>query len=73
MRAFKSGTGFAIGEYILSFRLSHAKLLLASTDLTLPFVTLKSGFGSERRLFNAFKRECSTTPTEYRKSFRRSR
>jgi transcriptional regulator GlxA family with amidase domain len=71
MRVFKSATGSSIGQYILYFRLAHAKRLLASTDLTLPFVTIKSGFGSDRRLFDAFRQELGITPNEYRKSFTR--
>jgi transcriptional regulator GlxA family with amidase domain len=69
MHVFKSATGSSIGEYIQCFRLAHAKRLLANTNLILPLVTVKCGFGSERRLFEVFRQEVGITPNEYRRSF----
>jgi AraC-like DNA-binding protein len=73
MHVFKSATGSSIGEYIQCFRLAHAKRLLANTNLILPLVTVKCGFGSERRLFEVFRQEVGITPNEYRRSFQRLR
>ena len=70
MRAFKRATGSSIGKYILDYRLAHAKRLLAMTDLILPLVAMQAGFGSDRRLFDVFRRDVGMTPLRYRQRAR---
>jgi AraC-like DNA-binding protein len=70
MRVFKKATGTTLGDCILLYRLAHAKRLLAMTDLILPIVTVQSGFGSERRLFEVFREQVGMSPNRYRRAAR---
>jgi AraC family transcriptional regulator, melibiose operon regulatory protein len=67
MRAFKRGTGMTIGSFVLMHRVARAKRLLIETDLSSSQVGLESGFGSERRFFEAFRESTGTSPGAYRR------
>lgn len=68
-RRFKEVTGTTIFAYIEDVRLSIARRLLETTDLSLQSVATKSGFGSPTRLRRAFWRRLRVVPSVYRASF----
>jgi len=70
MRVFQQATGATIGATILDYRLAHAKRLLAMTDLLIPILAAEAGFGSDRRLFEAFRHRVGLTPMQYRQRAR---
>lgn len=72
MRVYRTATGTTIGGTILGYRLAHAKRLLATTEMAMPFVALHAGFGSERRMYEAFQSSVGFTPLTYRRSLGRS-
>lgn len=67
MTLFRRECGMSIWQYLIRLRLSHAELLLLTTDKPVLAVALESGFGSLARFYAAFTRECGTSPGEYRR------
>jgi AraC-like DNA-binding protein len=67
MSLFRRECGMSIWQYLIRLRLSHAQLLLLSTDQTVLDVALASGFGSLARFYAAFTRVCGMSPGEYRR------
>ncbi len=67
MTTFRKECGMSIWQYLIRLRLSHAQLMLLSTDKTVLAIALESGFGSLARFYAAFTRECGMAPAEYRK------
>ena len=67
MTLFRKECGMSIWQYLTRLRLSHAQLMLLSTDKTVLSVALDSGFGSLARFYAAFTKECGIAPGEYRK------
>ena len=67
MTTFRRECGMSIWQYLIRLRLSHAQLMLLSTDKTVLAIALESGFGSLARFYAAFTRECGIAPAEYRK------
>lgn len=65
MRVFRQRTGFTIGGFVLRHRLARAKRLLLTTGLSVGEVGMASGFGSERRFFEAFRESEGCTPGAY--------
>lgn len=65
-RRFKSALGRGVGSEIRRVRLARAKQLLAETELSMPDVAEKSGFGSATRLGIVFRQTERMTPTRYR-------
>ena len=57
-------------DQVRRVRIEHAKRLLATTELAVPTIASKSGFGSARRLSVVFRQACGITPTDYRRQFR---
>jgi transcriptional regulator GlxA family with amidase domain len=51
-------------------RVERAKSILATTDLSMPEVAMRSGFCSAPRFSDMFRRETGTTPGSYRRTFR---
>jgi AraC family transcriptional regulator, melibiose operon regulatory protein len=72
MRVYRTATGTTIGATILGYRTAHAKRLLATNDMAMPFVALHAGFGSERRMYEAFQTSVGQSPLSYRRSFGRT-
>lgn len=70
-RIFKDRSGSSPQEMLGERRLSHAKRLLSSTDLSLTEVALSSGFSSEARMGEVFRRELQVTPSAYRVAWQR--
>lgn len=68
MTLFHKETGFTLMEYLVGQRISHAQLLLATTEVKIVDVAFESGFGSISRFYTAFKRATGMTPSAYRRS-----
>lgn len=67
MTVFRRECGMSIWQYLIRLRLSHAELMLLTTDKTVLAIALESGFGSLARFYAAFTRECGISPGEYRR------
>ncbi len=67
MTLFRRECGMSIWQYLIRLRLSHAQLMLLSTEKTVLAIALESGFGSLARFYAAFTRECGISPGEFRK------
>lgn len=67
-RRFRAETGRSIQQEIIHARLSHARRLLAETDLSLPEVAEASGFRHREYLSAVFREHLGTTPAEYRRN-----
>jgi AraC family transcriptional regulator, melibiose operon regulatory protein len=67
MTLFRRECGMSIWQYLIRLRLSHAQLMLLSTEKTVLAIALESGFGSLARFYAAFTRECGMSPGEFRK------
>ena len=65
---FSKSCGCTFKEYITSFRLSHAKSLLKTSNLSITEICFICGFNNLASFFRCFKRELNLTPAEYRKS-----
>lgn len=56
-------------NFLLQIRLSHAKSLLATTNIPISEVAAKCGFNSQAYFSDCFKRQLQATPREFRNSF----
>lgn len=66
MTIFRQGCGLSLWEYVTRLRISHAQRLLLTTDWTTERIALECGFGSSSRFFATFKKQCGSTPRQYR-------
>ena len=67
-RGFKAQCGRSPQSVLGELRLSRAKQLLSSTELSLEEAALSSGFSSAARLGEVFRQELGVTPTAYRRA-----
>ena len=67
IREFYKNTGTTPKQYLTNIRLQKARLLLVHTNMTVRSVAEESGFGTEKNIFYAFRKELGTTPTAFRK------
>ena len=67
---FHKVLGQSIAQYLRQRRLNHALKLLADTDMTIIEVAYDSGYGSLGRFYDAFQKQVSCTPKDYRRRFR---
>jgi AraC-like DNA-binding protein len=65
-RFFKSATGLNFHEFLLSFRLRHAKEFLISTDIPINIIAENCGFASLATFNRVFKKEIGATPSRFR-------
>ena len=65
-------TFMAIAEYIRQRRLSHAEMLLATTDFSIAQAAAAVGYRSDGRFAALFKENCGLCPAEYRQMARSS-
>lgn len=65
--AFKAWTGYSPKQYVMLSRISYAKELLISTELTILEISSKCGFGDPNNFIRAFRLETGETPSQYRK------
>lgn len=64
--AFREWTGYSPKQYIMLSRLSLARELLLTTDLSVAEVAVHCGFGDTNNFIRSFKRETGRTPLRYR-------
>ncbi len=69
-RRFVAVTGTTPLQWVLAQRVTHARLLLETTDIDVERVAGLSGFGSAPALRSHFRRFVGTSPAAYRQSFR---
>ena len=68
MRLFKEQTGCTMLEYLTQQRISTAKHLLISSEMSTADIAFASGFGSVSRFYGAFKSTQGCPPAEFRKT-----
>jgi AraC-like DNA-binding protein len=67
-QAINEKTGLNFKDYINSFRVEEAKLLLSSPEfqkLTIEAIAEKAGFNSKSPFYSAFKKHAGMTPKEF--------
>lgn len=69
-RKFEAALGRSPASEIRRLRLEQARSLLETTDMTVPEVAEKSGFGSPEYLAYIFRNELGMTPLKYRRTAR---
>ena len=67
-RLFKSELGITPAEYLIRCRMSRAKNLLASTDLSIGAVARSAGYEDGMYFSRAFRKAVGISPSEYRQS-----
>ena len=65
-RRFQKALNRTMGEEIARVHLERAKHLLATTDMSIPEVAGRSGYGSPEYLARVIKRHLGMTPRQYR-------
>lgn len=66
IRLFSRETGFTPYQYLMNTRLSAARFLLQSPDLSVKDVSVRTGFHSESSFCTCFKKAEKMTPGQYR-------
>lgn len=70
-RLFRARTGVKLSDYFKDQQIACAKRLLRSRRYSVTRIAGKSGFGTERTFFRAFKQRTGMTPDQYRIEARR--
>lgn len=70
--AFRKQYHCTIGEYVRRLRIEFACREISKTDLPLADVALTAGFSNQAHFTRTFRHFVGMTPTEYRRTFRRS-
>jgi AraC family transcriptional regulator, melibiose operon regulatory protein len=70
MAVFRKAFGGTMIDFVTQHRLSHAQLLLITTDNTILSVSLDAGFGSISHFNEMFKKSFGCTPRQYRQYHR---
>lgn len=65
-RLFKTRTGYTIHEYCNYLRLTKAKKLLRSTNLSISEVAVQSGYNNVTYFIRVFKKHTQLSPLQYR-------
>lgn len=65
-RLFKKETGQNLFSYIMQLKLTEAKRLLQTTDLTLDDIAYHLSFSNGNYFSKVFKKNCGLSPSEYR-------
>ena len=68
-RCFRELTGYSPKQYIMRHRLSHARSLILTTDLSISDIAYKSGFGDINNFIRHFKALYGLPPTHLRKNY----
>lgn len=69
--SFKQTYECTITNYIQQRRLSHAEMLLSSTDFTIEQIAQTVGYSNSGRFASAFRKNTGLFPSEYRKMAQR--
>ena len=67
-RVFTKETGITPHQYLIKTRLSAAKYLLKSTEISIKNIAFSTGFNSETSFCTTFKKWENVTPSQYRQS-----
>ena len=70
-RKFKKETGVSISEYIRNARINRAKILLASTQMSIQNISNRLCFGNRSFFADTFSKVVGVPPAEYRKQNQR--
>lgn len=65
-RAFKSVTGHSPQEFLIIWRLRHARRMLAETSLSVKTIAMELGYCDSEHFSRQFHRRFGITPTKYR-------
>lgn len=65
-RLFKKETGQNLFSYIMQLKLTEAKRLLKTTDMTLDDIAYHLSFSNGNYFSKVFKKNCGLSPSEYR-------
>ncbi len=65
---FRSMLGVSVYDHLISLRLDRAKCLLTETSLPVTDIAVRCGYENLFYFCNAFKKNTSMTPTEYRRA-----
>lgn len=65
-RLFRQQMETSPHDYLLRYRINHAKRLLMETDLSIGAIAKQVGFSSESNFSYRFSKMCGTTPRAYR-------
>lgn len=71
-RRFRDATGTTPHQWLTHQRISRARQLLETTDLTVDVVASRSGLGTAANLRAKLRDACSVSPSTYRERFRRT-
>lgn len=71
-RRFRAETGTTPLQWLIGLRVAEAQRLLEATDAPVEAVATRAGFGGAVALRQHFARVLGTSPTAYRRAFRRS-
>lgn len=63
---FKKNTGFSPYDYLLNIRISHARMLLKNSGLSVKEISHLSGFESQQQFSRTFKKKTGYTPVQFR-------
>jgi LacI family transcriptional regulator len=72
-RRFREQMGRSLLDEIRRVRIERAMQLLRDTSQDMPAIAEQCGFSSQARFATVFRKECGSTPTEYRKRVRGGR
>lgn len=67
--AFKEIVGISFKEYLILFRLTEAKRLLITTDLSIEEIARQVGYTNVNNFIHIFKKKESATPLQFRKHY----
>ena len=65
-RVFSRETGFTPHQYLINIRISTAKYMLKSSELSIKEIGFSTGFNSETSFCSTFKKWVGMTPSKYR-------
>jgi transcriptional regulator GlxA family with amidase domain len=71
-RLFRSNTGITLHTYLRQLRIEQAKLLLSQQRIAIELLAERCGFASSHALRQAWRKEMTLTPLQYRNSLSRS-
>lgn len=69
IRRFRGAVGYSPKQYLILRRLSEARVLLSTTDLTVSAIAAKTGFADANGFVRCFRKYCGLTPGAYRRQY----
>ena len=68
---FKKSTGTTFSHYLTDLRISNAKKMLLSTDISITDISMQTGFNDYFYFLKTFKKYTGCTPSDYREAYYR--